>query len=62
MKAEFLLTIRLAPESRQELIDTYGAQYRHFRQEVEQALRSGAGLQLPPTARIRWLLESGRWE
>ena len=54
------ITFKLTPETRGELIDTYGAQYRDFRATMEQAHAQG-GFGPPDKARLRWLLDSGRW-
>lgn len=61
MKVEFLLTIRLTPDTRQELIETFGANYRDFREHVEKQIAEGQVIQIPaqPT-QVRWLLDSGR--
>lgn len=63
MKAEILVTIRLTPESRQEMISTYPADYRALRANLEQQIEDADVLQLPGKAtKIRWILNSGRWE
>lgn len=52
------ITIKVTPESREEMIATFGAAYREFREYVEKLQAEGV---IPP-GNIRWLLESGRWE
>jgi hypothetical protein len=55
------LTIRLTPESRGEMIDKFGAQYRDYREQLEAAVQQGA-FGPPDKVNVRWLLSSGRWE
>ncbi len=62
MKVEFLLTIRLTPESRGEMIDSFGAQYREFRDGVEASIASKQPIAIPHDTQVRWVLDSGRWE
>lgn len=63
MKVEFLLTIRCTPESRGEMIDTFGATYRHFREQIDASVASKLPIAIDPaTTQIRWILNSGRWE
>ena len=57
-----IITFKLCAETRGELIDTFGAQYREFRQVIEEVTATG-GFGLPPEKiLLRWLVESGRWE
>lgn len=60
MKA--MITIKLCPESREELIASFGVQYRDFREQVEQATaQQGICGLSPDKIQFRWLLESGKW-
>lgn len=54
-------TVKLTPESRQELIDKFGAEFRQFRAGFEQAVAVGA-FGDPARVRVRWLLDSARWQ
>lgn len=51
------ITVKVAAESRGELIDTFGGAYRAFREHLEQLQTDGV---LPKTP-IRWLVVGGRW-
>lgn len=55
-------TIKLTPESRNEMIHTFGAEYRVFRDRIEQAINQGHMGAGPEKVSVRWLLESGRWD
>ena len=51
------ITIKVAAESRGELIDTFAGVYREFRAHLEGLQATGV---LPQTP-IRWILVGGRW-
>lgn len=53
------ITIKLTPESRGEMIDKFGGEYRDFREYLERLAAQGV---LPTNTEFRWLLDSGRWE
>ena len=53
-----LMTFKLTPESREEMIQRFGLLYREFREYIEELQAKGT---LPPGT-IRWLIESGRWD
>ncbi len=55
------MTFKLAPESRQNIIDTFAAEYRDFRSAMERVVANG-GFGDPTKITLRWLLESGRWD
>mgnify|MGYP001616369615 CR=1 FL=1 len=52
------ITIKLTPETREEMIQRFGLMYREFREHVE-GLQAAGTL---PQGKIRWLIESGRWD
>lgn len=60
MKA--VITFKLTPESRGEMIDTFGAEYREFREVIELANLNGAFGLPPEKVTLRWVVETGRWE
>ena len=63
MKIDFILTIRLSPESRGEMIDSYAKAYQVLRQQVEEQVGKTGSLEIPVKAEdIRWLLASGKWD
>lgn len=62
MKVELLLTIRLTPESRGEMIDSFAGSYRTLRAEIQEKVDAGTAIEVPSDTQIRWLLMSGRWE
>lgn len=62
MKVESFLTLRCIPESREEMIATFAAQYRAFREEIETKAATGAAIEIPHDTPIRWLLITGRWD
>ena len=53
-----LMTFKLVPDSRQEMIDKFGLLYREFREYVEELQAKGT----LPQGKIRWVIESGRWD
>lgn len=55
------ITFKLTPESRGEMIDTFGLQYREFR-EIMEIFQSKGGFGPAEKVEMRWLVESGRWE
>lgn len=58
MRAEFLLTVKLTPENREELIGAYATTYRELRQAVEGPIRAGTPVLLPTDMQVRWILHS----
>ena len=50
-----MITFKLTPESRQEMIEKFGLLYREFREYVEELQAKGT----LPAGTIRWLIESG---
>ncbi len=55
---KIVITVKVAPESRGELIDSYAGKYRELRAHVEELQRQG----VLPATEIHWLLVSGRWD
>lgn len=58
------ITFKLTPESRGEMIDTFGRTSREFKEAVEQLVAVHNGFIGVPAANVtlRWLFESGRWD
>ena len=61
-----LLTFKLSPESRMEMIDKFGGLYRELREDMEGFQQGGIVtpvlLQALHDATIRWVIQSGRWD
>ena len=57
MKIEIL--IKVSAESRGELIESFAAKYKSFRDHIESLQAHGA---LPAHPPIRWLLNTSAWE
>jgi hypothetical protein len=55
------ITFKLTPESRDEMIATFGGQYREFR-EIMEIFAGKNGFGPAEKVEMRWLVESGRWE
>lgn len=56
------VTIKCFPENKHECINVFGAEYRHFREWVEDATLAGIWGLPHDNVTLRWLVESGRWE
>ena len=57
------ITIKLTPESKGELTDTFGGQYREFRETFEKAVQEHGVFSVPTkNVTLRWLVDSGKWE
>lgn len=53
------ITVKLTPQSKMEMIDTYPAQYAALRAHMEKLVEQGV---LPTESELHWLLDSGKWE
>lgn len=60
MKVRYVLTVTITPESRNEMIYELGGKYRAYREHFEHDILSSFGG--PENMKVRWLLESGRWD
>jgi hypothetical protein len=64
MKVEFLLTVRCTPETKGEMIDTFGKTFLELKEGIEAVVAKEDGvLQLPSNmVAARFVAESGRWD
>lgn len=62
MKVDFLLTIRIEPETKGDAVERMAPVYHQMREEIESKLAEGCAITIPPTTDIRWLLISKRFD
>lgn len=56
------LTLKLEAETQGELINTFGASAREFKQAVERVVATDGFAMIPPEkVELRWLVVGGRW-